>query len=98
MGQPVDEKKVLNVPAYVDIAEADKSQWVARVLPSGSPLDGLFAFGADFPGARRGLAAVVWNAVAGGAAGISAEGVEAVRVLATTRKTFSVAELATETP
>ena len=98
MGQPVDEKKVLNVPAYVDIAEADKSQWVARVLPSGSPLDGLFAFGADFRAARRELAAVVWNAVAGGAAGISAEGVEAVRVLATTRKTFSVAELATETP
>jgi len=43
----------------VDIAEADKSQWVARVLPSGSPLDGLFAFGADFRGARRALASAV---------------------------------------
>lgn len=96
MSKPVDEKKVLNVPAYVDIAEADKSQWVARVLPSGSPLDGLFAFGADFRAARQALAAVVWNAVVGGAAGISAEGVEAVRILATTRKTFPVAELATE--
>ncbi len=74
MSKPVDEKKVLNVPACVDIAEADKSQWVARVLPSGSALDGLFAFGADFRAARQELAAVVWNAVAGGAAGISAEG------------------------
>ena len=54
------------------------------------------AFGADFRGARRALAAVVWNAVSGGAAGIAADSVEAVRVLATTRKTFPVAELATD--
>ena len=93
----MDESKVLHVPAYVDIAEADKSQWVARVLlPAGSPLAGLFAFGADFRAAREALAGVVWKAVVGGAEGLSAEGVEAVRILATTRKTFPVAALAAE--
>ena len=90
----MDHDGIVIVPAYADIAAADKSQWVARVaLPEGSPLAGLFAFGENFPAARKALAEVVWNAVSGGAAGISPDGVKAVRIFATTRKTFAVDEL-----
>lgn len=93
----MDHDGVVIVPAFADIAAVDKSQWVATVaLPEGAPLAGLFAFGENFPAARKALAEVVWNAVSGGAAGISPEAVKAVRVFATTRKTFAVGEL--ETP
>ncbi|MFP5319489.1 MAG: hypothetical protein ACLGI2_14505 [Acidimicrobiia bacterium] len=91
----MDHEGTVIVFAYVDIASADKKEWVAKTaLPEGAPLAGLFAFGNGFATARKALAEVVWKAVAGGAAGIDPKGVTAVRVFATTRKTFPVSELA----
>ena len=90
----MDQDGTVIVFAYIDIASPDKKQWVAKAaLPEGAPLAGLFAFGDGFAGARKALAEVVWNAVAGGAAGIDPAEVKAVRVFATTRKTFPVSEL-----
>ena len=95
----MEETGVLLVTAYVDIAEADKSQWIARCSdPAGSPFAGLFALGADFRAARKALAATVWAAVSGGSTPIKPADVQAVRVLALTRKTFGTDELAGVTP
>ena len=82
------------VPATADVVTADKTQWVAKAaVPQGQPLAGLFGFGDTFPAARKALAEVVWAAVKGGAAGIDPAEVKAVRIFATTRKSFPVAEL-----
>ena len=90
----MEQTKVLVVPAYVDVADPDKSQWVARsTAPPASPFAGLFAFGADFASARKALASTVWEAVCGGSTGLVAAEVAAVRVLALTRKTFTCQEL-----
>lgn len=90
----MQESGVLLVTAYVDIAEADKSQWIARCSdPVGSPFSGLFALGANFGAARQALAATVWAAVNGGSTAVKPDQVTAVRVLAMTRKTFSTEEL-----
>jgi hypothetical protein len=93
----VEESSVLTVQAYVDVADPSKTEWVARVMaPAGAPFAGLFAFGPNFADARQALAGVVWTAVKSGAEGIKAEGVDAVRVLALTRKTFATADLGQE--
>lgn len=91
----MDQEGTVIVFAYIDIASADKAEWVAKAaFPEGAPLAGLFAFGDSFVTARKALAEVVWNAVSGGAAGIDPKDVKAVRVFATTRKTFPVSTLA----
>lgn len=88
------ETKVLVVPAFVDVADPDKAQWVARSsAPPESPFAGLFAFGADFASARKALATTVWEAICGGSTGLTAAEVGAVRILAFTRKTFGCDEL-----
>jgi hypothetical protein len=92
--QEPHEPNVLIVTAYVDIAEADKSEWVARAIAEPpSPLAGLFAFGPSFHEARKALAGVVWAAVVGGATGLDAGQFAAVRVMSVTRKTFAVGDL-----
>lgn len=88
------EPNVLVVPAYVDVAEADKTEWVARAIAEPpSPFAGLFAFGPSFHDARKALAAMVWTAVSGGATGLDAAQFKAVRIMSLTRKTFAVEDL-----
>ena len=90
----MEAPSVITIPAHLDIADQSRRQWVAKVaLPAGSPFAGLFAFGRDFAGARKALAAVVWDAITGGVEGVPSEGLAAVRIVALTRKTFSVKEL-----
>ncbi len=89
----MSDQGVLMVPAFVDIADADHKQWRADGVP-GTPVDGMFAFGDDFASARKAFASMVFAAVQGGVFdGIDAADVAAVRVLATTRKTFVAADL-----
>jgi len=92
----MEDHDVVMVTAYVDIADPDKSQWVARCVEEGSPFTGLFAFGADFRAARKALAATVWAAVCGGTTTLQPADVKGVRIIALTRKTFSSDELAAE--
>lgn len=92
----MEESGVVVVTAYVDVADADKSQWVARCMEAGSPFAGLFAFGTDFRDARKALAATVWAAVCGGSTTVQPADVKGVRILALTRKTFSPDELVAE--
>lgn len=92
-----DEHKVLVIPAVAD-RDAGGS-WVAEVADPASPFAGLFAWGDSFTTARAGLAEVAWAALSGGAEGFEHAGVDpaavaAVRIVATTRKTFPVARLA----
>lgn len=88
------EPSVITVPAHLDVADESHRQWVARVaLPAGSPFAGLFAFGRDFATARKALAGVVWDAIAGGVEGVPSGGLAAVRIVALTRKTFKIEEL-----
>ncbi|MDH5615533.1 MAG: hypothetical protein OEY62_03240 [Acidimicrobiia bacterium] len=89
------KQRVLQVPAIIDIADDQKTQWQAIAVP-GTLFEGLFAFGDNFAEARKAFAAVIAESVAGGA--VTVEDLEpadlaAVRVLATTRKTFSVTDL-----
>ena len=86
---------VLAIPAYVDVTDPTKTEWVAKVagMP-GQAFAGLFASGPSFAEAREALAATVYEALKSGSEGVSAQDVTAVRILATTRKTFSVATLA----
>ncbi len=88
---------VLQIPAVLDIAEPDKSQWSAQAIP-GTPFADLFGTGTNFAEARKALAEVAAVAVIHGA--ISIEGLNpadltAVRILATTRKTFHLTDLNT---
>jgi len=87
--------QVLQVPSIIDIADSDKTQWQAIALPD-TPFEGLFAFGDNFAEARKAFASVIAQSVAGGAVtleGLNPADLIAVRVLATTRKTFSVNDL-----
>jgi hypothetical protein len=86
---------VLAIPAYIDVTDATKTEWVAKVagMP-GEPFAGLFAFGPSFAEARKALAATVYESLKSGSEGVAVQEVTAVRILATTRKTFSVATLA----
>lgn len=86
---------VVVIPAYIDVTDATKTEWVAKVagMP-GQAFAGLFAFGPGFAEAREALAATVYESLKSGSEGVSAQEVTAVRILATTRKTFSVATLA----
>jgi hypothetical protein len=53
----METKKVLPIPAYIDVTDATKTKWVARVAGmAGEPFVGLFAFGANFAAAREALA------------------------------------------
>ena len=91
-------QRVLQVPAIIDIADADKSQWQAIAVP-GTVFEGLFAFGADFAEARKAFASMIATSVASGAVAVedlNPDELGAVRVLATTRKTFAVSDLTAE--
>lgn len=93
------DQHVLAVPAIIDIADESKTQWSAHGIP-GSPFSGLFALGDDFKSARQAFAEVVADAVTHGAVtieGFDPKTLAAVRVLATTRKTFPVDNLDEQT-
>ena len=88
--------RVLQVPAVIDITETDKSIWGARGLAE--PFEGIFSVGTSFAEARKAFAEVVALGVTTG--GIKVDGLDpaelaSVRVLATTRKTFTLDELDT---
>ena len=85
---------VLAIPAYIDVTDATKKEWVAKVagMP-GQAFAGLFAFGPSFAEAREALAGTIYESLKSGSEGVSAQEVTAVRILATTHKTFSVASL-----
>lgn len=85
-------KQVLQVHANIDIANSAKTQWEATVLP-GNDLSGIFAFGNDFADARQSLASMVAQAVRSGAVtigNVDPNDLGAVRIMATTRKTFGI--------
>jgi len=89
---------VLVVTAVADRPDAD-GQWYAQVADPASPFNDLFAWGPSVSDAREGLARTIWAALVSDAecflhAGVVAERILAVRVLLTTRKTFSAANLA----
>lgn len=91
----METKKVLPIPAYIDVTDATKTEWVARVAGmAGEPFVGLFAFGASFATAREALARTIYESLKSGSEGVGSQGIGAVRILATTRKTFSVEALA----
>jgi hypothetical protein len=86
---------VLAIPAYIDVTDATKTEWVAKVVGvPGQPFAGLFAFGPSFAEARKALAGTVYESLKSGGEGVAVQEVTAVRILATTRKTFLVATLA----
>ena len=92
------EPIVLVVSAVADRPDAD-GQWFAQVTDPASPFVDLFAWGPTLTAAREGLARTLWAALVSEAegfagAGVVAERISAVRVLITTRKTFSAAKLA----
>ncbi len=92
------EPIVLVVTAVADRPDAD-GQWFAQVADPSSPFVDLFAWGPTVAVAREGLARNVWAALTSDAkgfayAGVVADRVIAVRVLVTTRKTYSAANLA----
>ena len=92
------EPIVLVVTAVADRPDAD-GQWYAQVTDASSPFVDLFAWGPSVSAAREGLARTIWAALVNEAegfayAGLVAERIHAVRVLITTRKTFSAANLA----
>ena len=92
------EPIVLVVTAVADRPDAD-GQWYAQVTDAASPFVDLFAWGPSVSAAREGLARTIWAALINEAegfayAGLVAERIHAVRVLITTRKTFSAANLA----
>ncbi len=86
---------VVVIPAYIDVTDATKTEWVAKVagMP-GEAFVGLFAFGPSFAGARKALANTVYESLKSGSEGVAAQEVSAVRILAPTRKTFSIEALA----
>ena len=92
------EPIVLVVSAVADRPDAD-GQWYAQVTDAASPFVDLFAWGPSVSAAREGLARTIWAALINEAegfayAGLVAARIHAVRVLITTRKTFSAANLA----
>lgn len=92
------EPIVLVVTAVADRPDAD-GQWYAQVTHAASPFNGLFAWGPSVSAARESLARTIWAALISDAEGlvhasVVAERILAVRVLITTRKTFSAANLA----
>ncbi len=89
---------VLVVSAVADRPD-DDGHWYAKVTDPASPFVDLFAWGPTVSAARESLARTIWAALVGDAegfahAGVVAQRVRAVRVLVTTRKTFSAANLA----
>jgi hypothetical protein len=80
----------LVVQAWIDRDFDTETAWVGRLLGD-APFHGLFATGADFADARRNVARMVLEAYRAFQPGIT---VDAVRVVASTRKTFPVADLA----
>ncbi|MBW3615612.1 MAG: hypothetical protein KY439_09945 [Actinobacteria bacterium] len=87
---------VLAIPAYIDVTDpTTKTEWVAKVagMP-GEAFVGLFAFGPTFADARKALAHTVYESLKSGSEGVAAQEISAVRILATTRKTFSTETLA----
>lgn len=86
---------VLAVTATVDIIAEDKGQWGAFGMP-GTGFEGIFAVGDSFHEARRAFAEMAALALKSGAVtldGGDPQNVSAIRVLAITRKTFTVEDL-----
>ena len=92
------EPIVLVINALADRPDAD-GQWYAQITDPASPFVDLFAWGSTVDAARESLARTIWAALINEAegfayAGLVAERILAVRVLITTRKTYSSANLA----
>lgn len=82
----------LVIPAYIDIASPDKTEWAAE-----TPY-GVFAFGTDFMDARQQLARNCAEALGVSLpAELEGDPVTEIRIMATTRKTFAVTDLLAET-
>ena len=87
---------VLTVVARIDRSApgSEDPDWIANVEQP-AELAGLFAFAPSFNEARESVAEVVWQAVGSQKdLGVDQSEIDAVRVFAVTRKTFSVDELA----
>lgn len=87
---------ILAVQATIDVIAEDKSQWGAIGVP-GTGFGGIFAVGDSFHDARRTFAEIAALAIKNGAIvidGCDPNDVAAIRVLATTRKTFAIEDLA----
>lgn len=90
---------VLQVPATIDIADPDKSSWAAT--GAAAPFEGIFSVGDSFADARRSFAEVIALSITTGTIvvdGLDPNDIAAVRVLATTRKTFPLTDLNTGAP
>lgn len=85
--------KILVVHAVIDRDGSASDAWQAEASePSGSPFYGLFGQGSSFREARESFARNVALQVLASELG---DGVQEVRVLATTRKTFNFGRLVT---
>jgi len=89
-------EQVLVAPAIIDIGNKEKTVWQATGCVE--PFIGIFGTGASFKEAREAFAELVAIGVKNG--GIEVEGyapgeIQAIRVLATTRKTFNLDDLET---
>ena len=89
------DNNTLVVQAWADIADDTHTQWKAATVSDNSPYAGLYAFGQSFAEAREALASLVWAAVNAGIGNHNPANIDAVRILATTRKTFPTAPMAT---
>lgn len=89
------------VHAIADVMDPGVSDtpkvWATHGAPS-TPFEGLYGMGDTFAAARKQLAANVWLALSTGALELDVPTgqIAAVRVLATTRKTFPVGALGDE--
>jgi hypothetical protein len=88
---------VLVIPAQIDRSapgnDADPS-WTATTFCPGEALSGLFASGDDFADARKNVAQLVWDVVQSGSIeDVDPVDIDAIRVMAITRKTFTAEAL-----
>lgn len=95
-GAHMADLEVLIVPAYIDVdpsvTSADQRTWQAvtpQFTQALSPFANLFAYGDSFHAARKALAQVIYLT----AQTTDFAAIDAVRILATTRKTFPAADL-----
>lgn len=77
------------------IADRDGDTWRVEVCEPGSPFLGLFAWGPTLNDARESVAVLVWADIRNRCPGLAVDPreVRGIRILATTRKTFSVEAL-----
>lgn len=88
-------ENVLQVSAVIDVMDHNKTEWKAEA-PSIGIFGGIYAIGATFAEARHRFAETVAMAITAGAVtidGLDPNNVSAIRVIALTRKTFSLEAL-----